>query len=180
MNQNVRTLCKLISVFLQYPDDDLLKTLELAREALNELPRGPASDRCHEFVDYLERTPALRLQEVYTETFDMAAASSLHLTFHSCGDGEARGAALCQWRKIYGEAGYDPADGEMPDYLPMVLELIYVCPGEIGAIILDACHEPVRRISQSLRAMASPYAGILEGLSACLSESGSSPHRSEL
>ncbi len=179
MNQDVRDLCKLISIFLQYPDDDLLKSLEPAREALRRLPPGEASQRCHEFLEYLEGTLPLRLREIYTETFDMGLAP-LHLTFYACGESEERGRALCQWRQIYDSAGYDPVDGELPDYLPMVLELMSICPNEMKAAIWEGCREPMRRLSEKLRKIASPYAGILEGLAACIADPRSEQDRSEI
>ena len=91
------------------------------------------------------------VEEAYVELFDRGRATSLHLFEHVHGDSRDRGPAMIDLIKTYEQAGLllDPAKvgGELPDYLPVVLEFISTLKHEqmcdfIGEIehILNAVH----------------------------------------
>lgn len=93
----------------------------------------------------------MEVEQAYVELFDRGRATSLHLFEHVHGDSRDRGPAMIDLVKTYEQGGLllDPAKigGELPDYLPVVLEFVSTLPsaqqrdflGEI-AHILNAIH----------------------------------------
>jgi nitrate reductase delta subunit len=91
------------------------------------------------------------VEEAYVELFDRGRATSLHLFEHVHGDSRDRGPAMIDLVKTYEQGGMwldpDKVGGELPDYLPVVLEFISTLPadqmrGFISEIthILNAVH----------------------------------------
>jgi nitrate reductase delta subunit len=110
---------------------------------------------------YLKSRPLIRVQEEYIETFDMNTAMSLNLTYHLVGDGKKRGAALASLLQVYREAGYEPLLGELPDYLPVMLEFWSLCPAEVFREMAVAYRKPLATLAAGLQEVQSPYAGLL-------------------
>ena len=125
----MRDELKLLSLLLQYPSDELLA----ARAALAGEARGAPVRR---FVEWwCEREPA-ELRRSYVETFDFTRRNSLYLTYHVHGDRRQRGIALLRLKQRYAAAGLDLLDGELPDYLPVMLEFAAFAPEDIGLAAL--------------------------------------------
>jgi nitrate reductase delta subunit len=87
----------------------------------------------------------------------------LNLTYHRWGDGKERGSALARLLHLYAKAGYEIADGELPDYLPLVLEFLSVGPPESAHEIMAEYHPQVSILASRLAESSSPYAALLEG-----------------
>ena len=64
----------------------------------------------------------------YVDTFDLRRRRSLHLTYYRHGDTRERGMALTALVDAYRVAGFRVAPGELPDFLPALLELAAVTP----------------------------------------------------
>ncbi len=105
-------------------------------------------------------------EQAYVDLFDRGRATSLHLFEHVHGDSRDRGPAMIDLVKTYEQAGMwlDPqkVGGELPDYLPVVLEFVSTLPeaamrdfiGEI-AHILNAIHAAlIKRRSLYAHALA--------------------------
>lgn len=161
MTENNRMQCKLLAFLLEYPDTSWSEGLA----GLNEVVDGVADVRRREllrgFLAYAEGTPLIQLQEVYTQAFDLDPAISLHLTYHLMGDSEDRGKALAGLLWIYHREGFDAAIGELPDYLPMMLEFLAVCPEPEDAALLWACLGTVATLAQRLEDKQHPYVGLM-------------------
>ena len=56
-------------------------------------------------------------------------AASLHLTYHTHGDRRQRGLELVRLKRRYAEAGLPFEGGELPDYLPVLLEFASLAAG---------------------------------------------------
>ena len=107
----------------------------------------------------------MELQEAYTQAFDLDPAASLHLTYHLMGDSEDRGKALAGLLWVYHREGFDAAIGELPDYLPMILEFLALCPEPKDAALLWSCLGTVATLAQRLEEKQHPYASLM-GLAA--------------
>jgi nitrate reductase assembly molybdenum cofactor insertion protein NarJ len=62
MNDEKRYLRKLLSILLQYPDDEFILSLEELKEAVAQIPQVEQRERCVNFLDYLgnnSNTPQL-------------------------------------------------------------------------------------------------------------------------
>ena len=77
----------------------------------------------------------------YVELFDRGRATSLHLFEHVHGDSRDRGPAMIDLAQTYEKAGLFLAPGEMPDYLPVVLEYASTQPpAEARAFLGEMAH----------------------------------------
>jgi len=161
-----RSLFKIVSILLLYPQEDLIGSIPELGSAIGSLQELPGKSACAVFLSYLQSKPLIRLQEEYTRTFDLNPPTSLNLTFHQLGDSKERGNALAGLIKVYRTAGYETSTGELPDYLPMILEFLSVCPSEYGERILTNFQDSILLVTDRLRSMDSPYVGLLEALPA--------------
>ncbi|MEV4542012.1 nitrate reductase molybdenum cofactor assembly chaperone [Micromonospora echinaurantiaca] len=116
------------SLLLRYPDDEVTAALPVLRAALDELP-APLAGPLGEVAAHREGTPAGQLRAAYVELFDFRRRCCLHLTYYTCGDTRKRGEALVGFAAAYRRAGLAVVGGELPDFLPAVLDLTAVDDG---------------------------------------------------
>ena len=112
--------------------------------------RGAAAAAARAFVQATEGAPLGELQRRYVETFDFDARASLHLTYHLYGDQRRRGEALIELKGRYAESGLHlPEGGELPDYLPVVLEFAELAPSGAGDRLLAELREPLELVREA-------------------------------
>jgi nitrate reductase delta subunit len=155
---------KLLSLLLQYPDGWLLDARSEIVSAIDELPRSHEKGCLGRFLDYWVRTPPTKLQQDYVETFDLQRRSALYLSYYVHGDTRKRGMSLLRLNRMYREAGLVKQDGELPDYLPLMLEFAELAPDGYGRQVLVEHRASLEMIRRSLRDRASPYAELLDAL----------------
>lgn len=119
------------------------------------------------FLASLDGVPPGELEREYVETFDFDRRASLYLTFHTHGDRRQRGLELVRLKRRYAAAGLALAEGELPDYLPVVLEFAALAP-EPGRALLAELREPIELVRSRLRDRGSRYAVLLDALAADL------------
>ena len=154
---------KLVSLLLQYPDGPLLAAREELAAAARELPPGPQRDAIVSHADWQCTMAVDELQSRYVETFDFSRRACLYLTYHLFGDRRQRGMALLTLKQRYAGCGFELGDGELPDYLPVVLEFAALA-GEPGLEILRRNREPIELVRAALHADASPWASLLDAV----------------
>jgi nitrate reductase molybdenum cofactor assembly chaperone NarJ/NarW len=147
---------KLLSLLLQYPTDELLA----ARAELAAAADGPLG----RFADWWEREAERDLQRIYVETFDFTRRNSLYLTYHVHGDRRQRGVALLRLKQRYAAAGLELLDGELPDYLPVLLEFAALAPDDVGLAALVEARDAIELVRASLHEAGSPYALLLDAV----------------
>jgi nitrate reductase delta subunit len=162
MNEEKRSLLKVLSILLQYPGDEFVFSLEELKEAVEEIPQVKQREKCVNFLNYLGNNSLIRLQEEYTVTFDFNPATSLNLTYHKWGDTRERGNALVGFHQLYETAGYESTSGELPDYLPLLLEFLSINRQECDFSFLGQYCDQLKAIGVHLQESGSPYAGLFE------------------
>ena len=164
-----------ISALLRYPDEQLTRDLPLLEAAAGGIPAAAAGPLLR-LISHLASEPLLTLQADYVATFDQQRRCCLHLSYYRNGDTRRRGAALWRFRDAYRRAGFRLADSELPDYLPMLLELAASGgDGEAAAAgLMNEHREGIRMLLSALDARQSPYAGAVQALEAVLPPA--SPH----
>lgn len=162
---------ELASALLRYPDNDLIEALSEVRNEIENLPSAhrPALT---EFTNWLENTPLGVVQQEYCETFDFDRRSSLYLTWHQYGDRRQRGIVLLQLRRAYKEAGCQPVEDELPDWLPMMLEFAASSDSTAGTELLETWRASIELIRQNLHEHNRRWACVLDLVSAHLSRLG--------
>jgi nitrate reductase delta subunit len=111
-------------------------------------------------LDYPAAAP-IEVQRRYVADFDLSGPSSLYLTYHRYGDDRQRGRALIALRRLLREAGWELEHWELPDYLPLLVELAAVDP-EVGYPLLREYRPEIERVADALHRNESPWAPALD------------------
>jgi nitrate reductase delta subunit len=98
----------------------------------------------------------------YVETFDLRRQRTLHLTYYRHGDTRERGMALTALVDAYRTAGVRVAPGELPDFLPALLELAAVTLA--GATVLGEHRAALEALRADLEKTKSPYAEVVRAV----------------
>jgi nitrate reductase delta subunit len=158
----MRVLARLLS----YPDAGLHTDLRAMRDALHtEAALGTA--RLRELValmDMLAGDDPLDIEAAYVQLFDSGRATSLHLFEHVHGDSRERGPAMIDLAQTYAKAGLHLAPGELPDYLPVVLEFISTQPAREARAFLSEMAHILNALFSALQERQSAYASVLGAL----------------
>jgi len=159
---------KLLSVLLQYPDRGLLDAEDEIRQAVVALPPSRQQEAIVRFYAYwTSASPTERAQQ-YVETFDLQKRCGLHLSFYLQGDRRQRGTSLLRLKRLYAAAGLVLQGGELPDYLPVMLEFAAFAPQGYGETVLAEYRAAIEIVRTSLRDLGSPYTHLLDALCAGL------------
>ena len=158
------------SLLLDYPAEGTLETRLNAVEAeLAGLPPEVAV-LLEEFIGQARRRGERAMAEHYVEVFDRRRRCCLYLTYYTVGDTRHRGAALLAFKQALAAAGYEMAADELPDYLPVVLELSARSGDEIAQTLLSSHREGIEVLRSALVDAGSPYARLVEAISMTLPE----------
>lgn len=156
-----------VSLLLDYPDEEVLARAELVRSAALTLPTA-IGDSLRDFLDHLESTPLPELQADYVETFDNRRRCNLFLTYFAHGDTRKRGMALLRFKQTYLRAGFELDDAELPDHLCVVLEFAATIDRDLGRDLMLDHRAGLELLRLSLRDMHSPWASLLDAVTATL------------
>jgi nitrate reductase delta subunit len=157
---------RVLAALLAYPDqemrgylDDMLAILRsehaLSAERLQEIDA---------LIDSLVTADPLEAEAGYVELFDRGRATSLHLFEHVHGDSRDRGPAMIDLAQTYEKAGLYLAPGELPDYLPAVLEFVSTQPAAEARAFLSEMSHIFNSLFNALQGRASPYASVVGAL----------------
>jgi len=153
-----------LSRLLDYPDDELMKNLELVEEAVESLSSVTDDERTvlRDFLIYVKSKTLVELQGEYVDTFDMVPNHSLHLTHHLLGDdNKDRGPALIELTEYFKGLDLQAKEGELPDYLPLILEYAAVLNKEDSDAFLTQATPAIAILAKSLKKVKSPYAPLI-------------------
>jgi nitrate reductase delta subunit len=154
------------SLLLGYPDEELVQRLEMLRAVADGLDE-PVGVPLRRFVEHAATTGLDELTADYVATFDHRRRCCLYLTYYAYGDTRRRGMALLTLKQAYTAAGLRLADDELPDHLAVVLEYAATYP-DAGAALLAEHRAGIELLRLALRDCDSPWADVLESVSATL------------
>jgi nitrate reductase delta subunit len=161
--RSLRRLLAAGSLLLSYPDASTVERLPLVREHLAELPHSSAAAMTR-FVDWLAATDVLAAQAHYVEIFDRRRKACLYLTYFLNGDTRGRGMALVGFKEEYQKVGFTIGSGELPDYLPVVLEFGAVGDLDAALQVLGRYRAGLELLHHALDGFGSPYADVVAAL----------------
>ena len=165
-HQSVSSSLRVLSALLGYPDARLRQHL-LEMRCLLEDERALTPTRRTELqalIDALRNADPLQIEADYVELFDRGRATSLHLFEHVHGDSRDRGPAMIDLGQTYEKAGLILAEGELPDYLPAVLEFVSTQPPREACAFLGEMAHILNAIFAALLKRQSAYASVLGAL----------------
>lgn len=149
------------SLLLRYPDDATLAVLPTVAAALDDLPAAVAGS-LRSVAEMRARGNPAALATDYVQLFDFRRRCCLHLTYYTCGDTRKRGEALVIFAAAYRAAGLEILDGELPDYLPAVLDLAAV--DDDGWRLLRENRVGLDLLAQALYTEKSAYRHVIEAV----------------
>ncbi|KUL34393.1 nitrate reductase [Streptomyces sp. NRRL F-4489] len=161
-------LLRLLSLLLQYPDDELASARGELADRVDSLPPSPAARHLTAFTGWFAGQSADALRAHYVEIFDLRRKSSLYLTYYLHGDTRRRGMALLTLNRRYRAAGWRADGGELPDHLPLVLEFAALAGPGAGEAPLRQHRRGLALIHRALADADSPYRHVLAALLALL------------
>ena len=125
-----RVIWQAAAVCLRYPEADVIASSGMVRAALAEsAPRS--AEKFEPLLAFWDSEDASTIQTHYVDVFDLSRKHSLYLSYWTDGDTRRRGEVLAAFKHRYRRSGFlVDTGGELPDYLPMVLEY---------AAIVDPC-----------------------------------------
>ncbi|GAB3490050.1 nitrate reductase molybdenum cofactor assembly chaperone [Amycolatopsis cihanbeyliensis] len=170
-----RTAWQAQSLLLSYPEQWLLDHRPLLRTATRALP-DPLGAPLTAFLDHIDATPLIELAADYVATFDHRKRFSPYLTYFAYGDTRKRGMALLRFKHAYQAAGQRLGDSELPDHLAVVLEFAATGDPVVGQRLLTEHRAGLELIRLGLREASSPWAAVLESVSATLPPLGKREH----
>ena len=159
---------KALSALLGYPSAELVAAMPEIREVLRRERIVPARELAalEKLLGEMEVLDLYELQERYVELFDRSRALSLHLFEHIHGESRDRGQAMVDLAELYHRHGFQPLAGELPDYLPLLLEFLsLVPPAEAKKLLADSAHI-TGALTERLTRRNSPYAAVLAAIGA--------------
>lgn len=133
-------IMQLSAQLLAYPEAEwFLAELDNAHQFL-QLVR--AEDKAYalllQAVETMAQKSPYDLAREYVDTFDFQESCALYLTAHEYGDARERGTALVELRQMLLQVGCAETMGELPDYLPLLLEFLATQSGLTGSQALTA------------------------------------------
>nr|WP_218158464.1 nitrate reductase molybdenum cofactor assembly chaperone [Streptomyces sp. MUSC 14] len=172
MNQLHRAVYQAAALLLDYPGEDWPQRRARVAEALAPLATpapgtGPLVAPLLAFCRATAGIPPLELGARYVVTFDRSRRRTLHLTHYTDGDTRRRGASLAALKARYRQHGWEPARGELPDFLPAVLEFAARCPAP-GRAVLAQYGGALGLLARGLAAHDSPYLDVVRAVRATL------------
>jgi len=165
-----RVVRQAASYLLAYPDEGLLDRVPVIRAALAE-QRVTSLDA---FLDHVERTSLRELERQYVDVFDLSKRHALYLSYWTDGDTRRRGEVLASFKAAYRASGFlVDTSGELPDYLPMVLEYAAVADPVGGEELLREYRPSLELLRIGLEEDRTPYAAVVAAV--CATLPGASP-----
>ena len=157
---------RILAALLTYPDAALRGHLPEMAQLLSQdgaLNRARTTELLS-LCGLLQRGDPLEVESDYVELFDRGRATSLHLFEHVHGDSRDRGPAMIDLGQTYESAGLVLAEGELPDYLPAVLEYVSTQPASQARAFLGEIAHILKGIFGALKARETAYASVLGAL----------------
>ncbi|MDC9729240.1 MAG: nitrate reductase molybdenum cofactor assembly chaperone [Methyloprofundus sp.] len=156
---------KILSVLLEYPRQDLLDNWSELETIIADMPDLNAQDKSklNDFIGWASQLSLTEFQAKYVDDFDMTAENSLYLTYHLFDEQDRdRGPALIELAELYKSTGFEIGDGELPDYLPLILEYVSTMDDTQSArAFLNQTTQAMDIIASNLEKNTSPYAPLL-------------------
>lgn len=161
-------LYEILASALEYPGEDWDTRLDRCKQWLTI----QEPDVAVQFIRFRRNIKDLsieKMQELYTQTFDLNPVCTLDIGYHLFGENYKRGELLARLRET--ESNYELGQSnQLPDHLPVLLRLVAKLEDEelrlalIGEILIPALGKMIEALSQT----DNPYRVLIEVISNAL------------
>jgi nitrate reductase delta subunit len=155
----------LFAEILDYPRSDLAELTRVCEEQVIESAVGGL----REFRRSVTGMPREKLEEQYTETFDLRVERCPYVGYHLFGDGYNRNRFLQELNARYRARGFEPGN-EVPDHLPVMLRFLAACErgAEREEILREAIAPALEKMTTAAGDPPSVYDSVLRALAEAL------------
>jgi nitrate reductase delta subunit len=155
-----RTVHMAASILLDYPDVARRAQFDQVEAAVAALP-AEIADEFSAFLAAASELSQGELEAHFTAIFDQKRKCCPYLSYYTTGDTRKRGMALVSFVEAYRAAGWEVEDGELADYLPMVLEFSARSDSPIARDLLASHREGIEVLRAALESFGSPYSHVV-------------------
>lgn len=157
------------SLLLDYPKQNFGQILDQVQTETAKLP-SPLEGNFSRWLEWARRVGKTKVEQTYVNTFDEQRRCALELSYYAAGDTRLRGQALLAFSQLYAAAGYNLVSGELPDYLPAVLEMAARSGDPIVEAALASHRDGLEVLRTALYQRESPWEQIVGAVCAVLPE----------
>jgi nitrate reductase delta subunit len=163
-------LYEILANSLEYPGEDWNARLERCRQWLTV----QEPDVAVQFIRFRRQVSELsidKLQELYTQTFDLNPVCTLDIGYHLFGENYKRGELLAKLRET--ETPYELGQAnQLPDHLPVLLRLLVKLDDQELrlALIVEILIPALGKMLEALSQTENPYRDLIEVISNALKE----------
>ena len=163
-----KNIYDLLADVLEYPRPGIAGQAKACSRALGSVS-GNAKDHFETFSRFCASVPISRLEELYTDTFDLQALCCPYVGFHIFGEDRGRGMFMVKLQEHY-RAGNFQVNGELPDHISVMLRsLSHAERNNETADLISYCLIPaVNKMVSLLKDGSNPYQGVVEAARAVL------------
>ena len=157
---------KVLGLLMSYPRPEWMSHLDecsLVLKQENFLPKKLLR-AVLAFIEELVSADLYGVQEQYVATFDRGRSHSLHLFEHIHGESRDRGQAMVDLASAYEEKGLFIDQAELPDYIPLFLEFLSLCPVNEAVTLLGEPIDIMATIAARLHERGSSHAALFDAL----------------
>ena len=157
---------KVLGLLMSYPKPEWVSHLEECKLVLEQekiLPKKHLK-AVMAFIEMLKSADIYSVQEEYVATFDRGRSHSLHLFEHIYGESRDRGQAMVNLIEAYEEKGLFIDHAELPDYIPLFLEFLSLCPVDEAVALLGEPIDIMATIAARLQQRDSSWAALFASL----------------
>ncbi|ARJ50543.1 nitrate reductase molybdenum cofactor assembly chaperone [Staphylococcus lutrae] len=111
------------------------------------------------------------IQALYTDTFDFNEKTTLYMTFNQFDTQKERGQMLAKLKVLYEMFGLEMPASELSDYLPLMLEFLYVAhfegdkrAQESVQLLIMIIEDGTYIMMKTLEKQENPYVHLIRGL----------------
>jgi nitrate reductase delta subunit len=167
---NHQELYRRFATLLSYPDGAVRQTAAACAAHLRELDSA-AADPMARFAAFLAGQQPSRLEELFTETFDLQPVCHPYVGYQLCGESQQRTMFLIRLQQLYRQHGFS-GGSELPDHLATLLQFVgTVADRECGLeIVRDGLLPALEKILAGLEGKALPYVELLKAVQRFLTE----------
>jgi len=157
---------KVLGLLMSYPKPEWVSHLDECKLVLAQekfLPKKHLQ-AVMAFIEMLKTADLYSVQEEYVATFDRGRSHSLHLFEHIYGESRDRGQAMVNLIDAYEEKGLFIDQAELPDYIPLFLEFLSLCPLDEAVVLLGEPIDIMATIAARLQERDSSWAVLFSAL----------------
>jgi nitrate reductase molybdenum cofactor assembly chaperone NarJ/NarW len=156
-----KNIYNVLADILEYPTPEIAGEADACAIALASVD-GKAQGHFETFSKFCMTVPVSRIEELYTDTFDLQALCCPYVGFHLFGEDRGRSMFMVRLKEHY-RAENHQMNGELPDHISVMLRFLsHAEPNNETMDLISYCLIPAMKNMVSLLKGANPYREVLE------------------